>query len=259
VGEHKQTNTMKYLIISDIHSNIEALRAVIFETMSMDIDKYVILGDLVGYCASPNEVIERVRDINPAIIIRGNHDKFVSGLSDGRDFNRIAREADLWTRENLLTQNMDFIRQLPKGPVEVDGLFEIVHGSHYDEDRYILSSSEVLDEFYGSQWRITFFGHTHIQMIWAYDENNEDVEPNIFAIRDNKYEYKLDKNIRYMINPGSVGQPRDRDPRSAFAIFDSDKWTVTFFRVNYNIKIAQDKIRRAGLDEFFSERLAVGI
>lgn len=249
---------MKYLIISDIHSNIEALRAVMFETMSMDIDKYIILGDLVGYCASPNEVVEKVRKINPATIIRGNHDKFVSGFSDGKDFNYIAREADLWTRENLLTQNLEFLRQIPKGPIEVDGLFEIVHGSHYDEDRYILSSNEALEEFYGSQWRITFFGHTHIQMVWTYEDDKKEIKAYIFKIDGNKYEYKLDRKLRYMINPGSVGQPRDRDPRSAFAIFDSDKFSVTFFRINYNIRSAQNKIISAGLDEFLSERLAVG-
>ncbi len=249
---------MKYFIISDIHSNIEALRAVMFKTMSMDINKYIILGDLVGYCANPNEVIEKVRNISPLTIIRGNHDKFVSGLSDGRDFNYIAREADLWTRENLLAENMEFLRQISKGPVEVDGLFEIVHGSHYDEDRYIFSSDEALKEFYGSQWNITFFGHTHIQMIWIYDPNEKEIKSHIFGINDSKYEYKLDKRLRYMINPGSVLQPRDRDPRSAFAIFDSDDFSVTFFRINYNIKSTQDRILKAGLDKFLSERLAVG-
>ncbi|MGB9595018.1 MAG: metallophosphoesterase family protein [Candidatus Poribacteria bacterium] len=250
---------MKYLIISDIHSNIEALRAVIFETMSMDIDKYIILGDLVGYCANPNEVIEKVKEMIPLTIIRGNHDKFVSGLSDGKDFNYIAKEADLWTREILLTQNMEFLRQIPKGPIKVDELFEIVHGSHYDEDRYILGSNEALEEFYNTQWKITFFGHTHIQMIWAYEDDKKEVKAYIFRINGNKYEYKLDERLRYMINPGSVGQPRDRDPRSAFAIFDSDKFSVTFFRINYNIRSAQNKIIKAGLDEFLSERLAVGI
>lgn len=249
---------MKYLIMSDIHSNIEALRAVMFETMSMNIDRYIILGDLVGYCASPNEVVEKVREMVPAVIIRGNHDKFVSGLSDGRDFNNIAREADLWTRENLLTQNLEFLRQIPKGPIEVDGLFEIVHGSHYDEDRYILGFNEALKEFYGTQWQITFFGHTHIQMVWAYEDDKKEAKAYIVRIDGSKYKYKLDKGLRYLINPGSVGQPRDRDPRSAFAIFDSDEFSVTFFRINYNIRSAQNKIVRAGLDEFLSERLAIG-
>jgi predicted phosphodiesterase len=250
---------MKYLIISDIHSNMEALGAVMLETMSMDIDKYVILGDIVGYCANPNEAVERVMKMNPAVIIRGNHDKFVSGLSDGRDFNYIAREADLWTRENLSPQNIDFIKRLPKGPVKVDGLFEIVHGSHYDEDEYILGVNEALFEFYKSEWKMAFFGHTHVQIIWTYVESKKEVKSRFPNVRENgKSEYKLEEDKRYLINPGSVGQPRDMDPRLAFAIFDSDSAIITFFRINYNIKSVQDKIIRAGLDDFLAERLAVG-
>jgi predicted phosphodiesterase len=250
---------MKYLIISDIHSNMDALGAVMLETMSMDIDKYIILGDIVGYGANPNEAIGRIRQMNPVAIIRGNHDKVACGLENGDDFNYMAKNAALWTQANLTPESMDFIKRLPKGPVIVDGSSEIVHGSHYDEDQYILGASDALFEFYKSKWKIAFFGHTHVQLVWTYDEDKKEAKSSFPEVGDDgRFEYRLEEDKRYLINPGSVGQPRDRDPRSAFAIFDSDNAIITFFRINYNIKSAQEKIIKAGLDDFLAERLAIG-
>ena len=250
---------MIYLILSDIHSNVEALRSVLLEVISVHIDKYVILGDLVGYGASPNEVIRSVKKMAPAAVIRGNHDKVAAGLSSGSGFNYIARDAALWTQAKLSNENREYIADLPRGPVDIDGLFDIIHGSRYDEDYYILESSEALFEFRRSDRKLTFFGHTHIPVVWVFDDNEKTIKPEICEYDDyGKYECLLDRDKRYLINPGSVGQPRDIDPRASFAIYDTKDAKITFFRINYNIESAQQKIIRAGLDQFLAERLAIG-
>lgn len=250
---------MKYLILSDIHSNLEALQAVLLETLSYQIDKYIVLGDFVGYCASPNEVVDILKKKTPLIAIRGNHDKVAGGLSDGRGFNPVALEADLWTREILSDENRMFIADLPKGPINIDGIFDIMHGTNFDEEYYIFNHSDALRVFQNTKSNLSFFGHTHIPIIWFLDEQNATIEAESFSENsEGGFEYSLRDNIRYLINPGSVGQPRDRIPESSFAIFDNDKMTVSLFRIKYNIKSAQNKIIRAGLDEFLAERLAIG-
>ena len=250
---------MRYLLLSDIHSNIEALRAVLLEIISIRTDKYVILGDLVGYGASPNEVVRTIRKLDPAVVIRGNHDKVASGLSSGYGFNYIARDAALWTQAKLSNENREYLADLPRGPVVVDGLFDIMHGSHYDEDYYLLEPGEVSFGFRRSESRLTFFGHTHIPIIWIYDCEEKTVEPKLCEYDTNgRYEFLLEKGKRYLINPGSVGQPRDMDPRASFAIFDEDYKKMTFFRIVYNIESSQQKIIKADLDKFLAERLAIG-
>jgi predicted phosphodiesterase len=250
---------MKYLILSDIHSNLEALQAVSLKILSTKIDKYVILGDLVGYGASPNEVVEIIKKKSPLVAIRGNHDKVASGLSDGRGFNHIALEADLWTQEILSSENKKYIADLPKGPINVDGLFDIMHGSNFDEEYYIDNDGDAIRAFQESNENLLFFGHTHIPIIWVLDEQEGTIEIDFFSDElQIRSEYSLQEGKRYLINPGSVGQPRDRIPESSFAIFDSNEMKVTLFRIKYNIKTAQDKIIRAGLDEFLAERLAIG-
>jgi predicted phosphodiesterase len=166
---------MKYLILSDIHSNLEALQAVLLETLSVRIDKYVVLGDFVGYCASPNEVVDIMKNKSPLIAIRGNHDKVAGGLSDGRDFNAIALEADLWTRDILTNDNKKFIAELPKGPLNVDGIFDIMHGANYDEEYYIFNYGDALRAFNESKSDILFYGHTHLPVIWFYDEQEAEI------------------------------------------------------------------------------------
>jgi len=250
---------MIYLLLSDIHSNIEALRSVLLESISANIDKYIVLGDLVGYGASPNEVVRSIKKMNPSVIIRGNHDKVSAGLSSGYGFNQIARDAALWTQAKLTNEYREYIVNLPRGPVIVDGLFDIVHGSHYDEDYYILESSDALFEFKRSEIGLTFFGHTHIPIIWILNRRENTIEFNICEYDNNgKYDFFMEKGKSYLINPGSVGQPRDRDPRASFAVFDADNMKITFFRITYDIESSQQKILRAELDEFLAERLAIG-
>jgi len=245
---------MKYLILSDIHGNLEALQSALLEVKSVKIDKYIVLGDLVGYGASPDEVVSVVRKMNPIVAIRGNHDKVAAGLSSGYDFNYAARHAVLWTRAKLSNENRDYIARLPQGPAEVDGLFDIVHGAPWDEDYYIFRWQQAHAALRQSDKQITFFGHTHVSVIWALDDKELKGE----AIHDDRYEYSLEEDKRYLINPGSVGQPRDFNPKASWAILDTDEMKVQFFRIEYNIEGAQSKIRQAGLDEFLADRLAVG-
>jgi putative phosphoesterase len=245
---------MKYLILSDIHGNLEALQSVLLEVNSIKIDKYIILGDLVGYGASPNEVVDRVRRMNPVAAVRGNHDKAAAGLSNAHDFNYAARDAALWTRVELSPENRDYIARLPQGPVEVDGLFDIVHGAPWDEDYYIFQWWQAQAAFQRSDKALILFGHTHVPVIWTL--NDRELRGEI--IPDGHYEYPLEESRRYLINPGSVGQPRDRNPKASLAILDSDVMKMQFFRIEYNVKGAQAKIRQAGLDRFLVDRLAVG-
>ena len=248
---------MKYLILSDIHGNLEALQSVLHELKSEEIefDECVVLGDLVGYGANPEEVVDQIKKMKPRTVIRGNHDRVAGGLSDARDFNYAARQAALWTRAQLSSENRDYIIKLRQGPVEVDDLFDIVHGSPWDEDFYIFEWQEALTAFQRSEKRITFFGHTHMPVIWNFHNAELDGE----LIPDGHNERSLEEDKRYLINPGSVGQPRDRNPKASLAIFDSEKMEVQFRRVKYDIESAQKKIREAGLDSFLADRLEKGI
>ena len=248
---------MKYLILSDIHGNMEALKSVLLEVEaeSIKIDKTIILGDLIGYGASPNEVVDRVREMKPEAVVRGNHDKVASGVSDGRNFNYAAREAAFWTRKQLSMENTEYVAKLPKGPVEVGESIHIVHGSPWDEDYYILEWREALGAFQRSDKDLILFGHTHVPVIWSLDDD----ELNGDGIPDKEYEHSLEEGTRYLINPGSVGQPRDGNPKASFAALDTDKMKMKFFRVKYRVKNAQKKILDAGLDSYLADRLAIGM
>jgi predicted phosphodiesterase len=244
---------MRYAIISDIHSNLEALRAVLEKISSLKIDTSFCLGDIVGYNANPNECIEIVRSEGIRCIL-GNHDSRAAGLEEPDDFNPLAAKAVLWTRDQLTEENKKYLRNLPR-ELQVDDLV-IVHGSIHDTDRYILSRSDILDNFQclrelpGSP-RIGLFGHTHVKMALVQARSMVSME---YADVLNIYDDRL-----YLINPGSVGQPRDGDPRAAFAVYDSNDHTVTFYRVDYDIKSCQDKIIMAGLPPRLADRLAMGM
>jgi predicted phosphodiesterase len=245
---------MKYLILSDIHGNLEALQSVLQKVKDIKIDKYVCLGDLVGYGASPNEVVERVREMEPLVTIRGNHDRVSAGLSDGHDFNYAARDAALWTRRTLSAENKTYVADLTQGPVVVDDLFAICHGSPQDEDYYIFQWTQALPVLRRLDKQIAFFGHTHIPVIWSL--NGDDLSGE--SPPGEPDQYSLAEDSIYLINPGSVGQPRDRNPKASVAVFDADEMKMQFFRVEYKIEAAQQKIVRAGLDGFLADRLAVG-
>jgi predicted phosphodiesterase len=245
---------MRYLILSDVHANKEALDAVLSFVRRKRWDKIVCLGDLVGYGASPNQVVDTLRRFRPQVAIRGNHDKVCSGLEDGELFNRIALEAALWTRGKLTRTNLKFLRELPQGPVEVDGLFAVAHGTPIDEDAYIFGEIEALNVFRYTPFPICFFGHSHFPIVFALSADSITT----ILTRGSTVRFSLQAGVRYLVNPGSVGQPRDGCPKASFAIFDSTKRTISIHRITYPIPTAQAKIRRAGLPRPLADRLAIG-
>lgn len=250
---------MRILLLSDVHSNLEALDACLAAAPACDL--VVNLGDTVGYGANPNEVIARVRSLGNTFV-RGNHDKAVSGLMDLDDFNPIAGIATLWTREQLTPENLAWLRDLPQGPIvlpELPGI-QFVHGSAQDEDEYLVSIRDALEPLLTDSIPITFFGHTHLQ--GGFDLEGEISEAYRPAYRTvgqfESSDWPLRENCRYLINPGSVGQPRDGDWRAAFATFDTESRVVTFYRVPYNLRVAQEKIHAANLPARLASRLAAG-
>ena len=246
---------MRYLVLSDIHANLTALEAAL-SAVKGRWERVVCLGDIVGYGPDPNEVIDRVRKMG-ARIIRGNHDKAACGLIDAEEFNPVARLAAAWTRDQLRADNLTFLQQLPQGPIEADGL-ALVHGALQDEDEYVFAPAQALDGLLESPSMVTFFGHTHFQGGFSFRDNKLEViqlrpEPGAsFAA------LRVESNTRYLLNPGSVGQPRDGDPRAALAIADLNHGVIEFWRVPYDIEAVQQRMKRAGLPEPLILRLAFG-
>ncbi len=250
---------MRVLLLSDIHSNMEALEACL--AAAQDFDVVVNLGDIVGYCASPNEVIQRSQELGK-IFIRGNHDKAVCGLMELTDFNPVAALAAEWTRANLTAENLEWLRALPQGPLQVEGLpdMQFVHGSPVDEDDYVVSVRDAVEPIMLTSAAVTFFGHTHLQGSFMANGTHLDAfRPEYKSLgRAETLEFPLKKEMRFLVNPGSVGQPRDGDWRAGFAMFDSESRIVTFHRVPYNLKGAQDRILAANLPPRLATRLAAG-
>jgi diadenosine tetraphosphatase ApaH/serine/threonine PP2A family protein phosphatase len=243
----------RHLVLSDIHANLTALEAVLQAAGQWD--DVLCLGDLVGYGPDPNEVVERVRALG-ARAVRGNHDRVAAGLAEPEEFNAAARMAIEWTRHQLRSQALSYLRQLPPGPVESDGLI-LVHGAVSDEDRYVFTPREAFEELQRSPGRVTLFGHTHVQggfLLQGQRLGEIRVEPDPAGAAA---VLELDPATRYFINPGSVGQPRDGDPRAAFAVIE-DASRVAFYRVPYDIAAVQQRMAAAGLPEALILRLAFG-
>lgn len=247
---------MRYLIVSDIHSNLEAFE----KSMQVAKDRYqevLCLGDLVGYGPDPNAIVDAVQAI-ASVTIRGNHDKACCGITDASDFNPLARASAAWTREQLTPENLASLRELPEGPVEVSG-FELVHGSPRDEDEYVVEPYDALPVLETASAPLVFFGHTHLQggfmatpdgkLQVIHCESIDDGCPLILT---------LEPGAHYLINPGSVGQPRDRDWRAAFAILDSDQRQVEYYRTGYDVAETQRKMKKAALPEPLITRLQFG-
>ncbi|HZS51638.1 MAG TPA: metallophosphoesterase family protein [Bryobacterales bacterium] len=244
---------MRYLILSDIHSNWEALEAVLSAAEGL-YEKIVCLGDLVGYGADPNRVVDWVR-ANVPVVIRGNHDKACSGLENLEWFNEVARQAALWTLSRLTDENRQYLVSLARGPLVTNGM-TLVHGSILDEDEYVVSPREAAEVFPYLERPLTFFGHTHIQ--GGFVQSRERLQL-IRPQPDKGPQYlEIQADETYLLNPGSVGQPRDGDWRSGFLIYDSEDRLIVFYRVEYDLATAQEKIRIAGLPEHLAARLEVG-
>lgn len=246
---------MRYLVISDIHANLEAYDTVMEAARGLGWDRVIVLGDLVGYGGDPNAVVERVRELGPHALIRGNHDKVGSGIETADGFNAVARSAIRWTHDTLTDDNRAWLAALPAGPVDVDGAFEICHGTPFDEDAYVFDDLDALRALHASRRPLCLFGHTHVQVGYSLARNQFAVETNGDA---RPCDIALRPDAKYLINPGSVGQPRDGDPRAGFGIVDSEKVTVSIHRIPYPIARAQARIVEQGLPEILAERLAVG-
>ncbi len=246
---------MRHLILSDIHANMTALDAAL-EAAKGKWDKAVCLGDVVGYGPDPNEVIDRVRSLE-AITIRGNHDKAGSGLAVAEDFNPVARNVALWTRAQLRPENKEWLEKLPVGPVSVDG-FTIVHGACRDEDEYVFAPAQALDSLLDAPSTITFFGHTHLQ--GGFTLRDDQVGALHFKPAGGKpfSSLSIETGTTYLLNPGSIGQPRDGDTRAAFAIADLENHSVEFWRIPYDIESVQKRMVEGGLPDPLIQRLSFG-
>lgn len=248
---------MKFLVISDLHANLQATEAVFADCADESFDRMLMLGDLVGYGAQPNEVVELVRSWGENVsMVRGNHDKVAVGLEPLDAFNVAARAAAEWTGEALTGANRDFVRELPVGPVEVAPGLEISHGSPLDEDMYILDGRSAALAFGASQARMTLFGHTHIPSCFV-EANDQPDRSTVSFLRAE--DMQVDSTRRYLVNPGSVGQPRDADPRAAYMVVDwNDQPRLEWRRVTYDVDQAAEQIYRAGLPRILGERLYSG-
>jgi diadenosine tetraphosphatase ApaH/serine/threonine PP2A family protein phosphatase len=246
---------LRYLVLTDIHANLEALDACIDLARDRGFDETLVLGDLVGYGADPNAVIERVRALTPRAVVRGNHDKVACGLEQADGFNLVARSAARWTLDVLSAANRDWLAALPAGPIEVDRLVEICHGSPFDEDAYIFDELDAVRALKVSTRPLCLFGHTHYPVTFQLTAEEFDAAG---PAATGESQLMLQPGAKYLVNPGSVGQPRDGDPRAACAIVDVEAASVELFRVPYAIEEAQAKVIRAGLPDVLAQRLAVG-
>ena len=254
---------MRLLILSDIHANIEAFEACVAGAPSYD--RVVNLGDVVGYNASPNEVCERVIAMD-APIVRGNHDRVCSGLTELKEFNPVAAISAYWTKNTLKPEHLEWLKALPQGPLKREDLpgMEFVHGAPLDEDEYLLNSAAADDNLNApGHARLIFFGHTHIQGGFVDEDGESQQFRPRFDGASGTAEYKmwLTPGVRYLINPGSVGQPRDSDWRAAFALYETNGGAlsgVTFYRVPYDVKQTQQRILAAQLPERLAARLQMG-
>jgi diadenosine tetraphosphatase ApaH/serine/threonine PP2A family protein phosphatase len=246
---------MRTLVLSDLHANMTALQASL-EAAGGHWDRAVCLGDIVGYGPDPNEVASQIREMG-AVTIRGNHDKAVADLMPTDDFNPVAKMAVNWTRSQLSNQNLDWLASLPHGPLEAEGLL-LVHGAFQDEDEYVFTPSQALEGLLDATLPLTFYGHTHHQGGFAYQDSELEVLQLHPRTNEMRCVLRIEDQKRYLLNPGSIGQPRDGDPRAGFAIADVDNHVVEFWRVAYDVGLVQERMRAARLPEPLAHRLSVG-
>ncbi len=243
---------MRYLILSDVHSNLEALETVL-KALRKEVDAFICLGDIVGYGPNPNECCEMMEELG-MIGVAGNHDWGTLGRLNLSHFNPYAAEAIIWTRDNLDIRHRDFLASLPEE--EVREKFTLVHGSLVNPlEEYILSGAQARASFLLLTTPILFVGHTHLPQCYIQKEGET------FCFRfdfPSGGEIKIRKGYRYLINVGSVGQPRDNVPLASVGIYDEKAKKVTIKRLEYPFTKTQEKIREAGLPSILATRLGFG-
>jgi diadenosine tetraphosphatase ApaH/serine/threonine PP2A family protein phosphatase len=246
---------MRYLVLTDIHANLEALKACLIDAGTRTFDETLVLGDLVGYGGDPNAVVELVQSLKPVAIVRGNHDKVACGLEQAEGFNAVAKSAAKWTLEVLKPEHRDWLCALPAGPIDVDDVVEICHGSPFDEDAYIFDELDAVRALKVSNRPLCLFGHTHYPVTFELSNDSFD---SVGSAGAPQMQVQMKNGCKYLINPGSVGQPRDGDPRAAYGILDLERNVIRMRRVAYDIAEAQKRIRAAGLPPALAARLERG-
>lgn len=241
---------MKYAILGDIHSNLEALDAVLEKASELDVDAFLCIGDIVGYNANPRECMRRLRALEPQTVIRGNHDEYASTENELVGFNPQAAWAVEWTREQLTDDEKKWLISLPYEH-RLDARVTLVHATLDMPEKwgYIFDKWSAATSFNYQRTQACFFGHTHAPIAFTKFGQIE---------ADDLREIELKPAHKYLINIGSVGQPRDGDPRAAFVVYAPEERRVTLHRVEYDVQACQDKIREAGLPERCATRLAQG-
>ena len=239
---------MKYAIIADIHGNLEAFQVVLEDIRAQKATHIVCLGDVVGYNANPKECLQIVRDLNIPVV-KGNHDEYCSSENHLEGFNPHAAEAVIWTRNQLSTDDKQWLCDLKYSRMAAN--FTMVHATLDAPERwgYVFDKLAAAASFPYQNTQMCFFGHTHVPVAFMRDT----------VVRGGTYsKFKVDSSKKYFINVGAVGQPRDNNPKCAYVIYDMDAQTIELRRLDYDIEAAQKKILAAGLPERLAERLAYG-
>lgn len=253
---------MRYVIFSDVHANIEALAAVLAHAARKRKDAWVFLGDAVGYGAAPNQVVERLRRLKGRLVaVRGNHDRVVLDPASGIEFfNDHAKLAARWTSIVLQPANRRWLNAVPAGPVWLEPNIVACHGAPQDEDTYIFAETDAIDAFAAvPQAWVVFFGHSHVPCVWELRQEGTQASLAFAWLKGgDRIELFLSRHSRYLINVGAVGQPRDRDWRPAYGLFDSEHGKLTIYRVVYDANAARKRILDAGLPQILGDRLVRG-
>jgi len=244
---------MRFAILGDIHGNREALTAVVDAMRAEGVDEWVQVGDIVGYGPEPSACIDIVRSLG-CVVCMGNHDAAVLGILDTAYFNNFARAAIHWTRGQLRPSDLDYLRSLQL--VVQRPLYTVVHGTLHMPDQfgYVVSSVEARDSLQLQQTFMCFVGHSHVPAIYMQRAQGQ-----LDVVFQSEAEVSVANHARVLMNVGSVGQPRDEDPRATYAIYDSDTKIAAIRRVKYDIAGVQRKLRQAGLPEMLAHRLSLGV
>ncbi len=255
----------KVAVLGDIHSNLEALKEVLADAKSQGVVKFVCTGDIVGYAANPKECLAVIRELNcPSVM--GNHDQYIGTDCSVNDFNLYAMNAVLWSREQLSDEERGWLKSLPM-VLENDSIllnkylgfndFGVVHSSLSEPDKwlYVLKEDSFKKELLEQKMDLVFFGHTHLPSMFEYNEETKEFRSD-FPLKQGVYQ--LEKGWKRLINPGSVGQPRDRNIRASYAIYDSNKKNVEIRRIIYDVAKAAKKVEKAGLPLKNGKRLYLG-